>query len=105
MRFLISLLFLIPTFCWCSSEKTIHAVLVGDTNSNLRATVKHDLEHVRAALKVIARKTKMHLVTKTITGSRVTESKVRAITNLLAQTRGISIFYFSGHGFRLPDAP
>jgi hypothetical protein len=105
MRLLIGFLFFLPTvFCWCSSERTIHAVLVGDTNSNIRATVRHDLEHMRSALKVIARKTKMHLVTKTITGSRVTESKVRAMTNLLAQTRGISIFYFSGHGFRFPDA-
>lgn len=105
MRFFVCVLFFFPlAFAWSASDKKINALLVCDTDSDIRSTVKHDLEHVRTTLKVIARKTKMKLNTKTLTGSQVTTRRVRELATSLAKARGVSFFYFTGHGFRLSKA-
>lgn len=102
MRFFLSLLLLLPmSFSWSESTNSIHAVLVGDTSSDLKTVIEHDLEHVKSLLHMIAEKTNMHLTIKTLTGSKVTVKNVHLLVDSLAKNKGISFFYFSGHGFRM----
>lgn len=104
MRTLFFLL-LLPSLCFSAeATETLTALLVCDTHSNLKATVKSDQGHMLSALKMIAHKTKMHLVTQCLAGKQATARKVEEMTAALAKSDGVSLFYFSGHGFRWPGS-
>lgn len=106
IRWLCFLLFLLPLqSCYCDAKErreTFRSLLICDTQSDLGRSVRNDLNHFKSVLKIIARKAKMRLCTTVLDGSDVNFNKIKSLTESLSRTKGVSLFYFTGHGFRLP---
>ena len=83
--------------CHLASAQKLHAILVADTDSNLKQSVQSDIAHFKSVLKAGLPNNKLRIIV--IKGKQVTPNN---ITNLL---KGIVInptdsvlFYYSGHG-------
>lgn len=106
-KLLLSSFFIIFSFLFLSTElraeednKTLHAILIGDTASNLNVQSKADLFQIHEGVKFIAKSLNLKPQIHLIKGHDVTIAHVLdKIEKLPIKSDDAVIFYFTGHGF------
>lgn len=83
------------------SAKTLHAILVADTVSNISEITRPDLKNIQQELKTIAKHTKATLKEKIFSGSNFKKDVlIDYLNELKVESSDVVFFYFSGHGYR-----
>lgn len=105
MKFFLALF----TLCFAShlvQAKEIHALIAGDTLSNVRKASVHDLHNIKCELDFIAQSTGLKLRYTELCGRNFT---IKQLNNWLLNTHihsdDIVFFYYTGHGFRTKKNP
>lgn len=99
--------FFILFFCLCSLvnqkaiAKTLHALIVADTGSDMSLITRPDATNIQNELKIIAKHTESILKEKVFMGSEFKKEKViDYIHAFQVDPSDVVVFYFSGHGYR-----
>ncbi len=105
MRFLVTISIVTNLLLWNSAAdaQTLHAILCGDTASNIGVAVQQDLNHVRQTLKEGLPAGRLNAIE--LSGPGLTGNKITSILrNLQIQANDSVLFYYSGHGGYLPGS-
>ncbi len=98
--FLLVIALLVTTFFQIEA-KEFHALLTGDTFSDVKEAASCDIKHIRKELQTVCDAINMPLHIKELKGKALTKTQVRKWIGSDAITSDdIVLFYFTGHGFR-----
>ena len=104
-----SLLFILVIACTLLKPiqiyaSTLYAILIGDTQSNLKKQASADLEQMQEGVNFIAHVLKIKPQIHVLKGTQVNKERVFSTLNHLPiKQDDILIFYFTGHGFSFPN--
>lgn len=83
-----------------ADDRTLHAILIGDTASNLNIQSKADLQQIQSGVGYIANSLKIKQKVHVLKGNQVTSANIlRTLKDLSVKSDDLVLFYFTGHGF------
>jgi hypothetical protein len=83
---------------------TLHAVVIGDTNSDLKRQSAADLAQVEKSVHFLARSLNLKTNLTVLQGKKAKKQAVlEALNNIPVGKEDLVLFYFTGHGFRLSN--